>query len=909
MNGCGALALSAAVLALAGAAPQAGPVVIVRAGRIHTGTGQTIDRGTIVIEAGKISAVLAEGASVPPGGKVVDASGEVVVPGLVEAHASLADLGLDAPESVAPEIRAIDGYDFYASARRLLSGGVTTIYVTPGSKRLLSGTGAVLKTAGRNPAARTLAASHGLRVTLGEPPKNPPPLFRPPVSPSAENPLLPALRQYPASRMGQFAALRRAAAEPGPLRDRSQPLMVAAANEDDLVKAVLLGEELGLRIVLLGAQEAPSIADLLIERKIPVVYNAGFAPGRRDLSDASRPGLEARGSVEGAAALRGAGVRLALTAPEDGDLPDLLFIAAAAVRAGMAEQDALAAVTRVPAEILGVADRVGSIAPGRDADLVFLSGEPAASSTVVRRVLVDGEEVFARKDSDVATYRAVRDVTGPGRDILAVRGGRILTVTQGVLPDGLLLVQKGKIAYVGRSRPIPAGARIVEAAGLTVVPGFIDLGSHLGFHVDRTEEGLRKGKAPAVPSSLVAAPATLVRLDDPEFREVAASGVTSVLLSPEGTGVCSVVKLSGEKGAVLREVAALRFVARGGTAGYQALKDQLQRGRKYHDDWEAWEKAKREPPPKPAPAEAAKAQDPVTGTWQGAFESADPPSKAEFSAELRLAGSRVTGTLRVPLLGAQPEAVEGTFVNLELKFETTRPGPKAEAAAKLVAPDRLKGTWRLTAPGRNLQGSFEAQRTPAAETAPAAPRPEAKEPAKDEALEPYRKLFAREIPALVAAPDLPAVEAALRAFHGDFQLDPVVVGGDDVAYAGDPLFSRGAGAVLGPGFLVERRGAKVNSAEALASQGVPVAFASGGKSSTRELPLLAAYSVRHGMDPFDALKTLTVHPARLLKLEARLGALERGRDGDLVLLTGDPMSLSSRVKMVVVDGKIVFEAR
>jgi imidazolonepropionase-like amidohydrolase len=70
---------------------------------------------------------------------------------------------------------------------------------------------------------------------------------------------------------------------------------------------------------------------------------------------------------------------------------------------------------------------------------------------------------------------------------------------------------------------------------------------------------------------------------------------------------------------------------------------------------------------------------------------------------------------------------------------------------------------------------------------------------------------------------------------------------------------------------------------------------------------MAAYAVRHGMDPFDALKTITISPARLLKLDARLGAIERGRDADLVLLTGDPLALSSRVKVVLIDGKIVFE--
>jgi imidazolonepropionase-like amidohydrolase len=894
---------------LAGASgPQESRVVVIRAGRVYTGSGEVLDRATIVVEKGRITALLATGATIPEGAQVIDASNEVVIPGLVEAHSSLADAGLDAEESVSPGVRAIDGFDFYASQRRLLAGGVTTLCITPGSQRLVSGRGAVVKTAGESPAERTLAATFGMRITLGERSKNPPPLFSPPVPPSADEPLRPARRQYPVSRMGEFGAIRRAAEAGGPLREPGVPLLVEARQADDLVKAILLAGELGRPIVLLDAGEATAVADLLVERKVPVVYNPGFSPGRRDLEDASRPGLEPSGSLEKAAALSRAGVRLALHAPEDGDLSDLLFIAAAAARAGMSEKDALQAVTRVPAEILGVADRVGTIAPGRDADLVVLSGEPLASNTVVRRVLVNGSVAFERRDADVQTYRAVREPPGRGKDLLAIRGGRILTVTQGILPDGLLFVEKGKISYVGRGRPIPPEAKVVDATGLTVVPGFIDFGSHLGFHVDRTEQALRRGRLPTVPSSLAVPPSTLVRTDEPEFRSVAASGVTSILLSPDGTGVCSLIKLSGERNAVVREAAALRFRAEGGTAGGDGLKEQLQRGRKYHEEWEAWEKAKREPPPKPAaPETPAKAPDPITGTWKGALESGEPPAKADFTAELRLEGSRATGTLQAAVLGPQAEAVEGTFVNDDLKLETTRAGLKGDLTAKLSAPDQLKGTWKVSAAGRELRGTFEARRTSAAAPAAAPPKPELKEPRKDEALEPYRKLFLREIPAIVAAPSLPAVENAARVLKGDFGLDPVIVGGDDVVHAGDVLFTSGAGVCLGPDFVVERRGARINLAEALTSQGIPVVLATGGRSSTRTLPLLASYGVRNGMDPFDALKTMTINPARLLRLEARLGAVERGRDADLVLLTGDPLSLSSRVKMVLVDGKIVYE--
>jgi imidazolonepropionase-like amidohydrolase len=682
--------------------------------------------------------------------------------------------------------------------------------------------------------------------------------------------------------MGEFAVLRRAGVKPG-------PLFVQAHNEDDLVKAVMFAEEAGVKLVLIDAEEAPRVTDLLVERKIPVLFNAAYVPGRRDASDASRPALEATGSLEGAAALAKAGVRFALISPEDPSQRDLLFVAAAAVRKGMSEKDALAAVTLSAAEILGVADRVGSVARGRDADLVFLGADPFAPGAAVRRVMINGEFVFERKEADVQTYRAVRDSSGKGRDVLAIKGGRVLTVTQGILTDGLLFLEGGKISYVGRGRPLPPGAKTIDATGLTIVPGFIDFGSQLGFHMDRTDAGLRRGRSSGAPSTMTVAPSTLIQLEDPAFQAVAASGVTSILLAPESSGVCSVIKLAGGKAVVARDVAALKFTAQGGTGGYQSLKDQLAAGRKYHDDWEAYERIKREGPV---------ARDPVTGTWKGTLDSPELGQKTEFIAEFKLDGSKVTGTFQIPAVGGHAEAIEGTFDQGELKIEQARPA-KVDFVLKIQGADHLKGTWVSAA----HKGTLECRRDPL----PASTKPEVKEPRKDEAMEPYRKLFAKEIPAIVVARDLPAIENAARAFRGDHGLETIIAGADDAAFAGEVAFARGASLALGPEFLRDRRGARINSAEALASQGVTVAFASGGSTSSAQLPLQAAYAVRNGLEPFDALKALTVNPARMLKLEGRIGSVERGRDADLVLFTGDPFSPSSRVKVVIVDGKIVYE--
>jgi imidazolonepropionase-like amidohydrolase len=863
---------------LAAAQETRPPITVIRAGRILTGTGTVLDHGLVILQKGKIIDVR-PGGDLPPGAKVIEADHETLIPGLVDAQGALLEPGRDADETMAPDVRAIDGYDFYASHWKLLSTGVTATCISPGSRRLISGQPAVVKTAGPDPSGRILSARLGLRVNLGEPSKNPPTLYDPPVPASADHPLKPARKQYPASRMGEFAALRRAGL-------KGTTLFVEAHNEDDLVKAILFSEEQGARLVLVDAEESTGIVDLLLERKIPVLYNAGFTPGRRDPSDPTRPSLEATGTLEGAAVLAKAGVRFALVAPVDPPSRDPLFLAAAAVRSGLSEQAALAAISSAPAEILGVSDRVGSIARGRDADLVFLSADPFAPGSAVTRVMIDGDVVFERKNSDVQTYRAIRDSSGEAHDLVALKGGRLLTVTQGIIPEGLIFIENGKISYVGRGRPIPGGAKIVDATGLTVVPGFVDVGSTLGFHVDRTDAGLRKSRASSAPMVTSVAPSGLIDANDPAFRSAAAAGVTSILLSPETSGVCSIIKMSGS---VAREVAAIKFTAQGGTGGYQALKDPLAAGRKYYDDWEAYERTRRE---------GGSSRDPVTGTWKGTLENPEQGAKTDFIAELKLEGTKVSGTLQSPAVGGHAEAVEGTYEQNELKLEQAKPS-KVELTLKLVAPDHLKGSWTS-----GLQkGLAECRREPSA----APSKPDVKAPKKDEALEPYRKLFAKEIPAIVVARSLPAIENAVKAFRGDHGLDLIVTGAEDAAYSGEIAFSKGFSLALGPDFVRDRRGARINAAEALASQGVPIAFASGGSAGTARLPLQAAYAVRNGLEPFDSLKALTVNAARMLKMEARLGAIERGRDGDLVLFSGDPFAPSSAIRIVIIDGKVIGE--
>ena len=913
-------ALLAALILLTGTPQEpAGGVIAIKAGRIHTVSGPVIENGIILIENGKITEIR-PGPDVPAGARVIDASKQTVIPGLIDTARPEGDPNADSNLTVAPDVLAIDGIDVFRAQRGLLACGVTTVMVSPGTRRLMSGQCAVVKTGGADREARVLRRTWGMRVTLGEVSKNPPGILTPPIPPSAEDPIRPLRRQYPSSRMGQFAELRRLFASardaksdlPRAAREAVQevlagkrPLAVSARTTDDLIKVMMFAGETGVRLVLLDGEESDKVADLLVQRKVPVWIRSALIPGRPIEGDEGRPAAEYRRNPELPALLGASGVAFALQSADEGP-SDLLLLAAYAGRSGLSPDAALRAITLTPAEILGVADRIGTLEKGKDADLVFLSGPPLASGSAVQRVMIGGETVFERRPEDDITY-AVTSRAKPGGDkaeVVAIRGARILTVTQGIVPEGLVVIEDGKIAYVGRQRPLPEKAKIIEAAGLTASPGMIDAHTYLGFHVDATEGAVRGGRVnDGAPGVTIAPPCEQIRLDDPVFREAAEAGITAILLAPDQGGVCSLLKLEGAKATVVRDVAAVKTYVGGGTPGYVAIKDFLARARKYYDEWEGYERAQKEA------KEASKAPpgtgkpDALSGTWKGNFEIKEQNQRGEISLELKLSGTAVTGTIAAALPGgATTHGAKGTFINGDLKLETEATGTKSIVTAR-VEQDSMKGKLEIEAEGNKHTATFEAKRPPG--TAGAAETAERKEPKKDESLEPWRKVFRREIPVLVAARDLPSIENAARAFEKDYALDWVLLAPDDADYAA----ARVPGAIFSPDFFRYRRGATANLAEALAAGGVPVALSSSSVSGTRHLPLAVGHAARSGLEGTEALKAVTIHPARMLKIESRLGSLERGRDGDVVLTTGDPFDLSSRVKYVLSGGKIVFESK
>jgi len=169
---------------------------------------------------------------------------------------------------------------------------------------------------------------------------------------------------------------------------------IEAHRAEDILNALEIAREFPMRLVLEGATEAALVRDAIAEAEVPVILRGTIRPA------VAEEGIYRNHDPETPALLHGAGIPLAIASGAgDSDATRLLWAAAGlAAASGLDLQDALAAVTRDAAKILGVDDRLGTIEEGKDADLVILSGSPFAGDTVVEAVLVDGKIVYSKED-------------------------------------------------------------------------------------------------------------------------------------------------------------------------------------------------------------------------------------------------------------------------------------------------------------------------------------------------------------------------------------------------------------------------------------------------------------------------------------------------------------------------------
>lgn len=400
-----ALSRSLTMLALAlCAAPPASAQVAVRAETVYTVTGEPIKDGVVLVKNGKIERVgRSADVRIPDGYRVLQA--KVVTPGFIDARTVVGLAGylnqpqdqdqLERSTAIQPELRAIDAYNPRERLVSYLRGfGVTTLHTGHGPGTLVSGQTMVVKTTGTGAESSVLVPSAMIAVTLG-----PDGLEGGGKSPGTRSKAV-ALLRAELLRAKEAEAKRSAAAEkdPPPARDlRAEafarvirgevPLLVRVDRAQDILTTLRIAREFSVRVVLDGAAEAYLVVDQIKASGVPVIVHPTMA----------RSGGEAENlSMETAGILRKAGIPIALQSGFEGYVPKtrvVLFEAALAAANGLPFADALAAITIDAARLLGVSDRVGSLEPGKDADLALFDGDPFEYATHVTAVLLDGQIV------------------------------------------------------------------------------------------------------------------------------------------------------------------------------------------------------------------------------------------------------------------------------------------------------------------------------------------------------------------------------------------------------------------------------------------------------------------------------------------------------------------------------------
>lgn len=529
----------------------------------------------VLVRDGDIAAI-GEGLAAPEGFPVLDGTGKHLAPGVVDAHSHLAiergvnegTLSITADCDITDVINA-DDLGIY----RALAGGVTAMQCLHGSANAIGGRAEVLKLRWGATAdeLRFPGAPQGIKFALGENPKR---------SNSGGSG-----RRFPATRMGveaifyraferareyrrgwdEYGAAKARGEDPPPPR-RDVRLDVLAGilkgdvqvhshcyRADEILMLLRVAEHFGFRIqtlqhVLEGYKVAHEIAE--------------HGAGPSTFSDWWAYKIEAYDAIpQNAALLDEAGAVSSVNSDSGELIRHLYHEAAKSVRyAGMDRVRALALVTLNPAIQLGIADRVGSIEVGKDADLALLTHDPLSTYARVDWTMVDGEIEFERidafdLDSEPISGRppvepewvddAWQPEPGP---VLAITGATVHPVTGPSIQGGTILVQGGRIAALGADVPIPEGAERFDARGRHVWPGLVALNTPIGLHEigavratnDQSEIG---GNQPDLRTSASLHP------DSAHIPVNRIAGITRAQTAPQGggpiMGQSAVIQLDG----------------------------------------------------------------------------------------------------------------------------------------------------------------------------------------------------------------------------------------------------------------------------------------------------------------------------------------------------------------------------
>ena len=380
--------------------------IAVRGGVVHTMAGEAIIDGVVLIRDGKIEAVgRAAAVRIPEGYRVLEAA--VVTPGLIDARATVGLTGIlnqphdqdqfDRSQPIHPELRAIDAYNtrdpLVAWVR---SFGITTVHTGHAPGELITGQTMIIKTSGNTVEEAVMVELAALASTLG-----PGAQRGDGRSPGTRGKMMAMLRAELIKAAEYLAKVDEAAADDEkspPARDlrleavgrvlsRETPLMISANRAQDIASALRLAEEFNIRLWLEGAAEAYLMPEAILATGVPVFIHPTMIRARGEYENLS---------FETAAKLIEAGIPVAMQSGYESYVPKsrvVLFEAAIAAANGLSFDQALGMITRDAARMLGIDDRVGTLEPGKDADLALYTGDPFEYTTHCIGVIINGEIV------------------------------------------------------------------------------------------------------------------------------------------------------------------------------------------------------------------------------------------------------------------------------------------------------------------------------------------------------------------------------------------------------------------------------------------------------------------------------------------------------------------------------------
>ena len=382
-------------------------MLLIKNGHVKTMAGPDLEKGCVLInDEGKIEKV-AEKIAAPKGAEVIDAEGRLVTPGCVEAHCHI---GLDNTamrwegmdyneivEPVTPQLRAIDSINPLDEAFPLaIQGGVTTAVTGPGSANVVGGTFTAIKLVGKRVDKMIVKDPVAMKVAFGENPKGcygqkgKSPMTRMAVVALLRELLFKTQRYMKDKADGKNPPFDMKLEAMIPVLEGKIPLKAHAHRADDILTSIRIAKEFGVKITLDHCTEGHLIVDELVEEGWPRFVGPTFG-GKSKIELSNKTFDTPRILNE-----NGLCVSIITDAPVI-PLEYLPMCAGLAVNAGLKEEEAWKAITINPANSTGIGDRVGSLEPGKDGDVVIWTGNPMRElGAMAETTIIEGKVVYQR---------------------------------------------------------------------------------------------------------------------------------------------------------------------------------------------------------------------------------------------------------------------------------------------------------------------------------------------------------------------------------------------------------------------------------------------------------------------------------------------------------------------------------